>query len=91
MNMENFKTKDFPLSAFLIAKGFRLLDIENHSKRKTFVFESNPEINRLAQAFYFDKNNSKNLQVDAREFIRAERELKTKLYSTYFDIKTKRD
>jgi len=78
---EQFRTSDINLASFLCAKGFQLLKIENHSKRKIFVFDNNLQLKHLTEVFYFAQENDAELMVDARKLFRSLKELKTKIYS----------
>jgi len=79
MNDEFFKTPDLNLSVFLIAKGEKLENILNHSRRKTFVFKLTPKLKNLIELFNFAEEDNKDVMIDARKIMRYERELKTKL------------
>ena len=78
---EQFRTSDINLASFLSAKGFQLFKIENHSKRKIFVFDNNLQLKHLTEVFYFAQENDAELMVDARKLFRSLKELKTKIYS----------
>ena len=79
MNQEFFKTTDLSLAVFLIAKGKKLEDILNHSRRKTFAFKLTPQLKNIVEVFNFSEENNKKVMADAREIMKIERELKTKL------------
>jgi hypothetical protein len=79
MNQEFFKTTDLNLTVFLIVKGKKLEDILNHSKRKTFVFKLTPQLKNLVEVFNFAEEGNEEVMTDAREIMKIERELKTKL------------
>ena len=83
MNNNNikYKTTNLNLTTFLVVKDFRLLIIENSSKRKTFVFEDSPELRNMVQVFNFGKDDDPELIIDARKLFRTSKEIKTKLYS----------
>lgn len=78
---EIFKTNDINLTTFLCVKGLKVDAIENHSARKTFIFQTTPQLIELVELFNFaEKDNSKVL-VDAREILKTFREVKTKLFT----------
>ena len=83
MNENNikYKTTNLNLTTFLVVKDFRLLAIENNSKRKTFVFDNSSELVNIVQIFNFGEDNNPELMVDARKLFRTSKEIKTKLYS----------
>lgn len=78
---QKYKTTNLNLTTFLVIKDFRLLIIENDSKRKTFVFEDSPELRSMVQVFNFGKDNDTELLINVRKLFRALKEVKTKLYS----------
>lgn len=76
-----FETSNFYLSAFLFAKGFELVKIKRTlTQRCEFVFDDKPEITNLAEQFFYAKENSKEILVDARLIVTAIRNLKDRLY-----------
>jgi len=74
-----YRTSNFELAVFLIAKNFHLLNIENDSERKTFIFDQSPELKNLVQVFYFGKDSEPEILINARKLLQARRNLKTQL------------
>ena len=72
---ETYKTKNFYLSAYLIAQRFELLQIDKTTKRMDFIFASSDELVEAATRFY----NQGNI-VDTQSFILAIKQLKSKMY-----------
>jgi len=79
MNQELFRTSDLNLAVFLIAKGRKLVNILNHSRRKTFVFNLTPQLRHLVEVFNFSEEDNEETLIDARKIMRLEREIKIKL------------
>jgi hypothetical protein len=53
MKIQNYTSRDFYLSAFLLAAGHALESYQKDSTGKTiFVFRSTPELNQQIQKFY---------------------------------------
>jgi hypothetical protein len=77
-----YRTSNFKIARFLYAKGFVLTNIDKitNSKKAIFVFVESPEIGELLEIFNFGEENAPEVMVDARKLIRAEEELKDKLY-----------
>lgn len=76
-----FETTNFYLAAVLFAKNFELVNIrDGGSRRSTFVFVLSPEIEQLANNFFYAKENSSEMMIDARMIVTAIRNLKDKLY-----------
>ncbi len=74
-----FRVSDFGFSAYLLASGFRLVDVasdERSARRKVFLLSGNPaSFEALAERFRVG-----DAQVDVREFLSAQRRLKHVLY-----------
>ena len=49
---ETYQTNDFYLSAFLKAKGMKLVDTERDGRRALFIFEDQPNRRELIKEFY---------------------------------------
>jgi len=89
MNINKYyRTSNFELSVFLIAKNFHLLNIENDSDkkieeeisvRKTFIFNHSPELKNLVRVFYFGKDSEPEILINARKLLQVRRNLKTQL------------
>lgn len=76
-----FKSSNFYQSAFLFAKGLKLVDIDRtDSKRCLFVFIDTPEREELLRFFNFGKEDAQEVMVDGRKIIAAIKILKDKLY-----------
>ena len=72
-----FKTSDFYLSAFLLSKGFKLLDIDkSNPQRALFVFQDKKERQGLVEDFLFGRT-----KVEPKGFVSAIKELKQLLHS----------
>jgi len=72
-----FTLSDFYLSAFLVAKHFRLLDIDKTNPRKAlFVFKDEENRQGLVEDFLFGR-----AKIEPKIFISAIKELKQLLYS----------
>ena len=79
MNNEQtkFTLSDFYLSAFLLAKGFQLLDIDKSSpQRALFIFKNREDREKLTEDFLFGRT-----QVEPKSFVSAIKELKQLLHS----------
>ena len=75
--MQNFYSKDFYFSAFLIVEGFQL---KSHFREKgytTFVFENCEDIQSLANTFY-----SLNTKIEPIKYSQAIRALKGVIHSS---------
>ena len=80
MNNEEkqFALSDFYLSAFLMAKGVRLLDINKEiPQRASFIFQKNKDRQKLTEDFMFGR-----AQIEPKSFVSAIKELKQLLYSS---------
>ncbi|MBI5078343.1 MAG: hypothetical protein HZB11_03225 [Candidatus Yonathbacteria bacterium] len=73
----NFTTSDFYAAAFLVAKGYRLLGIDKaDSRRFHFIFTNEPDRPQLVSAFFAGL-----VEVNAKEFVSAIKELKSLMYN----------
>jgi len=54
MRTKTYASTDFYLSAYLKAKGLKLLDVERDGRRATFMFEDREDRKELIKAFYND-------------------------------------
>lgn len=76
-NARQFKTPDFYLSAFLLVKDFKLIDIDRSDPgRALFVFQDKENRQDLVQDFLFGRT-----QVEPKGFVSAIKELKQLLHS----------
>lgn len=76
-NDSQFKSPNFYLSAFLLSKGFELLDIDKLDPRKyLFVFQDKKDRQSIVEDFLFGRTT-----VEPKAFIAAIKELKQLLYS----------
>lgn len=75
---QKYKTKNFYLTAFLIAKGFELqgVDRTDGPNRIDFIFEKSDKLYRMAEIFRFHEQT----EIDAQLFIRALKKLKSYIY-----------
>jgi predicted RNA-binding protein YlxR (DUF448 family) len=72
-----FETSDFYLSAFLLAKGFKLIEINKENPhRALFVFKDREDRQRLVEDFLFGRT-----MINPKNFAAAIKELKQLLYS----------
>lgn len=80
--MENEKDKQFALSdfyqaAFLLTKGFKLLEIDKENpQRALFVFGDKKDRQSLLEDFLFGRT-----QIEPKSFVAAIKELKSLLHS----------
>lgn len=81
---ENYRTNNLNLATFLCIKGFQLLNIENETKRKAFIFEPSDQLNEMVRIFNFGEPNDPVLMVNAQKILQVFRELKTKLYNNNY-------
>ena len=73
----NFTTSDFYAAAFLVAKGYKLLDIDKaDSRRFHFIFTDEPYRAQLVSAFFAGL-----VEVNAKAFVSAIKELKSLMYN----------
>lgn len=54
MRTKTYASTDFYLSAYLKAKGLKLLDVERNGRRATFIFEDRNDRKELIKSFYND-------------------------------------
>lgn len=74
---KKFTSSDFYLSAFLKAKGFRLLSITRENpQRALFVFQDTRDREGLLEDFLFGR-----AEIEPKSFVSAIKELKQLLYS----------
>lgn len=70
---KTYATSDFYLSAFLKAKGMKLVDTEKDGRRTTFIFEDKENRRELIKEFYNDGivkiNDFKNAIQDLKAII----------------------
>lgn len=77
MHLNRFKTSDFYLSAFLLCRGLRLVEIDRANPRRVgFVFLDTPDRKELVREFDFGEK----ALVDVRKFAATVKDLKNKLY-----------
>ena len=77
MENQNFQTSDFYTAVFLLANGFKLLDIDKSNPRRfCFVFIDQENRAELIEDFF---NGS--ARVEPRRFILSIKELKTLMYN----------
>jgi len=77
MENQNFQTSDFYTAVFLLAKGFRLVEIDKTNPRRfCFVFEDQDNRTKLLEEFF---NGS--AKVEPRQFVSSIKELKTLMYN----------
>jgi len=72
---KTYASTDFYLSAYLKAKGLRLLDVERDGRRATFIFEDRRDRKELIRSFY---NNG---VVEINAFKNAIQDLKAATYN----------
>jgi len=76
-NDQQFQTSDFYLSAFLLTKGFKLLDIDKTNlHRALFIFQDRTNRQNLVEDFLFGR-----AKIEPKSFISAIKELKQLLHS----------
>lgn len=74
---ENFTLSDFYLSAFCLAKGFKLVDIDkSNPHRALFVFKDKENRQNLVEDFLFGRAT-----IEPKSFVSAIKELKQLLHS----------
>lgn len=80
-NSNNFVTSDFYAAAFLTAKGYKLFGINKaDSRRFRFIFADEPERPQLVSGFFAGL-----VDVNAKEFVSAIKELKSLMYNDAMD------
>jgi len=72
---KTYASTDFYLSAYLKAKGLRLLDVERDGRRATFIFEDREDRKDLIKSFYNDGT------VEINAFKNAIQDLKAATYN----------
>jgi len=70
-----YATTDFYLSAFLKAKGLKLVDLHREGRRSTFIFEDRKDRKQLIKDFYNDG------KVEVNSFKNAIQDLKAIIYN----------
>lgn len=75
MNKESFKTRDFWLSAYLLACNVPVLRHERHDKISTFWFEDSPKAQALLDSYY-----KLTARIEPSNFGRSIRHLKRIMY-----------
>ena len=76
-NSNNFTTSDFYAAAFLTAKGYKLFGINKaDSRRYRFIFADEPERAQLVSGYFAGL-----VEVNARAFVTAIKELKSLMYN----------
>ena len=71
MNNMPYSSNDFYLSAWLKAKGLRLLGTEKDGRRATFLFEDSTDRRRLVLDFYNDGDVKVNAFKNAIQDLKA--------------------
>lgn len=80
-NSKHFHTSNFYITAFLLSKGFQLVDISRSDpKRSEFILGDRPDRKELIQSFNFAPEDSLEVQIDSRKFVTAIKMLKDRLY-----------
>ena len=80
---KHYLTSNFYSAVFLCVKGLRLIDIDRSNPHKSlFIFLDSAEREYLVRQYSFAEKDSPDVMVDAREFERATKMLKDKLYQT---------
>ena len=72
---KTYASTDFYLSAYLKAKGLRLLDVERDGRRATFIFEDREDRKDWIKSFYNDGT------VEINAFKNAIQDLKAATYN----------
>jgi len=76
-NNLKFETSDFYLSAFLLARGFELIEVNKENPRRAvFIFKDREDRQSLIEDFLFGR-----AQVDPKDFASAIKGLKQLLHS----------
>ena len=78
---KQFTTTDLALASFLSIKGYEVITIKQGAKRKIFVFDNSPQLESLVEVFNFKPKDVPEVMVDARELLRAYRDIKVKLHN----------
>lgn len=80
-NSNNFTTSDFYAAAFLMAKGYTLLGINKaDSRRFRFIFTDEPYRPQLVSGYFAGL-----VEVNAKAFVTAIKELKSLMYNDAID------
>jgi len=78
-NDKNLMFSDFYLSAFCLAKGIRLINIDRTNPRRAlFIFDNKKDNQSLIEDFMFGRS-----KIEPKKFISAIKELKQLLYQDY--------
>lgn len=72
---ETYATNDFYLSAFLKAKGLKIIRLERNKGHTTFVFRNRDNRKKLVEEFYA------NASVEVNVYTHAIRDLKAMIYN----------
>ena len=75
MSNNTYTTTDFYLSAFLKARGFKLMTTETEGRRTIFIFEDRSDRRQLVLEFYNDG------KVEVNAFKNAIQDLKAIIYN----------
>ena len=77
MENQNFQTSDFYTAVFLLANGFKLIEIDKtNSRRFCFVFEDQENRVKLLEDYF-----NGNARIEPRQFVSSIKELKTLMYN----------
>lgn len=77
MENQNFQTTDFYTAVFLLASGFKLIEIDKSNPRRfSFVFIDQKNRAKLLEDFF---NGS--ARIEPRQFVSSIKELKTLMYN----------
>ena len=76
MSMEQYKTKDLSEAGAILASKAKLLRLEKENNFYWFVFENKPLCEKLSNSYWNDQ-----LQVSAKTYSNALKELKNRLFS----------
>ena len=77
MENQNFQTSDFYTAVFLLANGFKLIEIDKtNSRRFCFVFEDQKNRAKLLEDYF-----NGNARIEPRQFVSSIKELKTLMYN----------
>ena len=81
LDNNNFTTSDFYAAAFLTAKGYKLFGINKaDSRRFRFIFGDEPDRAQLVSAYFAGL-----VDVNAKNFVSAIKELKSLMYNDAMD------
>ncbi|MFH1890975.1 MAG: DUF5659 domain-containing protein [Candidatus Kuenenbacteria bacterium] len=77
MENQNFQTTDFYTAVFLLANGFKLIEIDKTNPRRfCFVFQDQENRGKLLEDYF-----NGNARIDPRQFVSSIKELKTLMYN----------